>query len=99
MFPVFIGLVVVFATVFFFLKAGNSDRGKKVSKLPKTLQDPGVKYPLPLLEKEVSYEENTDWTDYTDTTDLASMLITLTVQVSRTLKDLGLILSVITCES
>lgn len=61
MFPVLIGLVAVLATVLFlFLKAGNSDRGKKASKLPKTLQDPGVKYPLPLLEKEVSYEENTD---------------------------------------
>lgn len=62
MFPVLIGLVAVFATVLFLvLKAGNSERGKKTSKLPQTLQDPSVKYPLPLIEKEVSHEENQHW--------------------------------------
>lgn len=59
MFPVLIGLVAVLATVLFlFQKAGNSDGGKKTSKHPKTLQDPSVKYPLALIEKEVSHEGN-----------------------------------------
>ncbi|KAK2838423.1 hypothetical protein Q7C36_013237 [Tachysurus vachellii] len=51
--PVLIGLATVLVTVlFFFLKSGNSESRKKVSKFPKTLQDPSVKYPLPLIEKE-----------------------------------------------
>lgn len=54
-----IGLVAVLATVLFLaLKAGDSERGKKTSKRPQTLQDPSVKYALPLIEKEVSHEEN-----------------------------------------
>lgn len=59
MYPVLIGLVAVLAAVLFlFMKTGNSESRKKTSKLPKTLQDPSVKYPLPLIEKEVSHEEN-----------------------------------------
>ncbi|KAM9469896.1 LOW QUALITY PROTEIN: NADH-cytochrome b5 reductase 2 [Clarias gariepinus] len=53
MFPVLIGLVAVLAAVIYlFLNAGNSKRSKKASKGPKTLQDPNVKYSLPLIEKE-----------------------------------------------
>ncbi|KAF5898746.1 NADH-cytochrome b5 reductase 2-like, partial [Clarias magur] len=53
MFPVLIGLVAVLATVIYlFVKAGNSERSKKASKGPKTLQDANVKYALPLIEKE-----------------------------------------------
>lgn len=47
------GLVAVFVlvgTVFYFL-LGSS--GEKTKKLPVTLQDPTVKYPLPLIRKEV----------------------------------------------
>uniref|UniRef100_A0A3P9CC77 Cytochrome b5 reductase 2 n=1 Tax=Maylandia zebra TaxID=106582 RepID=A0A3P9CC77_9CICH len=46
------GLVAVFVlvgTVFYFL-LGSS--GEKTKKLPVTLQDPTVKYPLPLIRKE-----------------------------------------------
>ncbi|XP_051740340.1 NADH-cytochrome b5 reductase 2 [Ctenopharyngodon idella] len=51
--PVLIGISVVVITVLFLvLKSGGSNGGQKQSKFPKTLQDPNVKYPLPLIEKE-----------------------------------------------
>ncbi|KAI5616150.1 NADH-cytochrome b5 reductase 2 [Silurus asotus] len=53
MFPVLIGLVAVLVTIFFmFLKPRNCESRKKLCKHPKTLQDPSIKYPLPLIEKE-----------------------------------------------
>ncbi|KAF7707654.1 NADH-cytochrome b5 reductase 2 [Silurus meridionalis] len=52
-FPVLIGFVAVLVTIFFMvLKPRNSESRKKLSKHPKTLQDPSIKYPLPLIEKE-----------------------------------------------
>uniref|UniRef100_A0A672Q428 NADH-cytochrome b5 reductase n=1 Tax=Sinocyclocheilus grahami TaxID=75366 RepID=A0A672Q428_SINGR len=51
--PVLIGISIVVITVLFLLlKPGGSNGGRKQSKFPKTLQDPNVKYPLPLIEKE-----------------------------------------------
>lgn len=51
--PVLIGISIVVITVLFLLlKPGGSNGGQKQSKFPKTLQDPNVKYPLPLIEKE-----------------------------------------------
>ncbi|ROL51611.1 NADH-cytochrome b5 reductase 2 [Anabarilius grahami] len=52
--PVLIGISVVVITVLFLvLKPGGSNGGRKQSKFPKTLQDPNVKYPLPLIEIEM----------------------------------------------
>ncbi|KAI4871947.1 hypothetical protein NFI96_002732 [Prochilodus magdalenae] len=51
--PVVIGLLAVLATaLYFLLNSGSSTGSKKQSKFPKTLQDPTVKYPLPLVDKE-----------------------------------------------
>lgn len=51
--PVVVGVFVVLATVLFlFLNSGSSTGNKKQSRFPKTLQDPTVKYPLTLTEKE-----------------------------------------------
>ncbi|XP_043083495.1 NADH-cytochrome b5 reductase 2 [Puntigrus tetrazona] len=51
--PVLIGIsIVVITALFLLLKPGGSNGGRKQSKFPKTLQDPNVKYPLPLTEKE-----------------------------------------------
>lgn len=48
--PVLLAVFAVVGTVFYFL-LGSS--GEKKKKLPVTLQDPTVKYPLPLIRKEV----------------------------------------------
>ncbi len=57
--PVLIGISIVVITVLFFLlKLGGSNGDRKQSKFPKTLQDPNLKYPLPLIEKEVSQNWN-----------------------------------------
>ncbi|KAL6480852.1 hypothetical protein MHYP_G00118850 [Metynnis hypsauchen] len=50
-FPVVIGLFAVLTTALFFLLKSRSSSRRK-SKFPRTLQDPTVKYPLPLIEKE-----------------------------------------------
>ncbi|XP_076878265.1 NADH-cytochrome b5 reductase 2 [Brachyhypopomus gauderio] len=51
--PVVITLLAVVATaLYLLLKLGRSAGRKKTSKFPKTLQDPTVKYSLPLTEKE-----------------------------------------------
>uniref|UniRef100_A0A672QEW1 cytochrome-b5 reductase n=1 Tax=Sinocyclocheilus grahami TaxID=75366 RepID=A0A672QEW1_SINGR len=57
--PVFIGISIVLITVLFLiLKPGGSNGGRKQSNFPKTLQDPNVKYSLPLIEKEVRQNLN-----------------------------------------
>uniref|UniRef100_A0A673IHK3 cytochrome-b5 reductase n=1 Tax=Sinocyclocheilus rhinocerous TaxID=307959 RepID=A0A673IHK3_9TELE len=57
--PVLIGISIVLITVLFLiLKPGGSNGGRKQSKFPKTLQDPNVKYSLPLIEKEVRQNLN-----------------------------------------
>nr|Q0P487.2 RecName: Full=NADH-cytochrome b5 reductase 2; Short=b5R.2 [Danio rerio] len=53
--PVLIGVSIVVITVLYlFLKpaGSNSTPPKPQNKIPKALQDPSVKYPLPLIEKE-----------------------------------------------
>ncbi|KAI7812095.1 putative NADH-cytochrome b5 reductase 2-like, partial [Triplophysa rosa] len=51
--PVLIGISIMVITIMFFvLKPGGSDGSRKQSKFPKTLLDPNVKFPLPLIEKE-----------------------------------------------
>ncbi|XP_051978892.1 NADH-cytochrome b5 reductase 2-like [Xyrauchen texanus] len=51
--PVLIGIyIVVFTILFLILKQRGSDGGRKPKKFPKTLQDPNVKYPLRLTDKE-----------------------------------------------
>ncbi|KAL4004144.1 ubiquitin-conjugating enzyme E2 D [Sarotherodon galilaeus] len=47
--PVLLAVVAVVGTVFYFLLDSS---GEKKKKLPVTLQDPTVKYPLPLIRKE-----------------------------------------------
>ncbi|XP_059191469.1 NADH-cytochrome b5 reductase 2 [Centropristis striata] len=55
MIPVVGAVAVVVVTVLYFLLAGSA--GKKKKKLPVTLQDPAVKYPLPLIHKqEISHD-------------------------------------------
>lgn len=50
-----IGISVVVITVLYLvLNSRGSNRDRKQSKFQKTLQDPNLKYPLPLIEKEVS---------------------------------------------
>lgn len=57
--PGLIGISIVVITVLFLLlKPGGSNGDRKQSKFPKTLQDPNMKYPLPLIEKEVSQNLN-----------------------------------------
>jgi len=52
--PVLIGISVVVITILFLvLNSGGSNGDRKQSKFPKTLQDPNLKYQLPLIEKEV----------------------------------------------
>lgn len=51
--PVLIGISVVVITVLFLvINSGGSNGDRKPRKFPKTLQDPNLKYPLPLIEKE-----------------------------------------------
>ncbi|XP_026167374.1 NADH-cytochrome b5 reductase 2 [Mastacembelus armatus] len=53
--PVVAAVCVVVVTVLYFLLRGSA--GEKKKKLPVTLQDPMVKYPLPLLNKvEISHD-------------------------------------------
>ncbi|XP_066505635.1 NADH-cytochrome b5 reductase 2 [Hoplias malabaricus] len=53
MLPVVIGLLAVLVTaLYILLKPVSSTGKKKQSKFPKTLQDPTIKYPLPLIKKE-----------------------------------------------
>lgn len=52
--PVVVGTSVVVLSGLYFLLRG--DKKKKKKKLPQTLQDSTVKYPLPLIEKEVRLE-------------------------------------------
>ncbi|XP_033490036.1 NADH-cytochrome b5 reductase 2 [Epinephelus lanceolatus] len=53
--PVVVGVCVVVVTVLYFLLGGSA--GEKKKKLPVTLQDPTVKYSLPLLDKqEISHD-------------------------------------------
>ncbi|TRY85704.1 hypothetical protein DNTS_013248 [Danionella cerebrum] len=49
---VLIALSVVVITILFLVLKQGSSGGRKQSKFSKTLQDPNVKYPLPLIEKE-----------------------------------------------
>lgn len=49
--PVVAAVFVVVVTVLYFLLQGSG--GEKKKKLPVTLQDPTVKYSLPLVEKQV----------------------------------------------
>ena len=49
--PVVVAAFVVAVTVLYFLLRGSA--GEKKKKLPVTLQDPTVKYPLQLIEKQV----------------------------------------------
>lgn len=51
MIPVVVAVAVVVVSVLFFLQK------KKKKKLPVTLQDSSVKYPLPLIEKQVRQTE------------------------------------------
>lgn len=50
--PVVVGTSVVVLSGLYFLLRGD----KKKKPLPQTLQDSTVKYPLPLIEKEVRLE-------------------------------------------
>lgn len=57
--PVLIGISVVVITVLFLvINSGGSNGDRKPRKFLKTLQDPNLKYPLPLIEKEVSQNLN-----------------------------------------
>uniref|UniRef100_A0A672QER3 cytochrome-b5 reductase n=1 Tax=Sinocyclocheilus grahami TaxID=75366 RepID=A0A672QER3_SINGR len=49
---------LLITVLFLILKPGGSNGGRKQSNFPKTLQDPNVKYSLPLIEKEVRQNLN-----------------------------------------
>lgn len=52
MISVLLAIAVLAATVLYFLSSGSAE--EKKAKGPITLQDPTLKYPLPLISKEVS---------------------------------------------
>lgn len=55
MIPLLVAASVVVVTVLYFLIGGSA--GEKKTKLPVTLQDPMVKYPLRLINKQVDFTQ------------------------------------------